>query len=185
MKPKVFEQIELKAPIDSPTFTGLPNSTTPGTTSNDTRIATTEFVNSLNLVSNLKTISTAISLNTLTTSGFYYLAAPANNSPWGNGQIAMNSIVLVGGNSASTFQIICKSGYGWYARSNANGSWSTWAELVLGSSDTFLKKAGGTMTGELVAQNNTNYTTAQVRNITISQDEPSGGDNGDIWLRYE
>lgn len=43
---------------------------------------------------------------------------------------------------------------------------------------------GGTMTGELIAQNNANYTTAQVRNIIISTSAPSGGGNGDIWLKY-
>ena len=47
-----------------------------------------------------------------------------------------------------------------------------------------LSKSGGTMIGELVAQNNSNYTVAQVRNIFISTTEPSGGNNGDIWLQY-
>lgn len=47
-----------------------------------------------------------------------------------------------------------------------------------------LSKSGGTMIGELVAQNNSNYTVAQVRNIFISTTEPSGGGNGDIWLQY-
>lgn len=47
-----------------------------------------------------------------------------------------------------------------------------------------LSKSGGTMTGKLVAQNNSNYTVAQVRNIFISTTEPSGGNNGDIWLQY-
>lgn len=47
-----------------------------------------------------------------------------------------------------------------------------------------LDKSGGTMTGALVAQNNTNYTTKQVRNIIISTADPSGGSNGDIWIRY-
>ena len=47
-----------------------------------------------------------------------------------------------------------------------------------------LSKSGGTMIGELVAQNNSNYTVAQVRNIFISTAEPSGGGNGDIWLQY-
>ena len=44
--------------------------------------------------------------------------------------------------------------------------------------------SGGTMTGALIAQNNTNYTTKQVRNIFISTSGPSGGSNGDIWLKY-
>ena len=47
-----------------------------------------------------------------------------------------------------------------------------------------LDKSGGTMTGALVAQNNTNYTTKQVRNIFISTSDPSGGSNGDIWIKY-
>lgn len=47
-----------------------------------------------------------------------------------------------------------------------------------------LDVSGGTMTGALVAQNNTNYTTKQVRNIFISTSDPSGGSNGDIWIKY-
>ncbi len=40
------------------------------------------------------------------------------------------------------------------------------------------------MTGILTAQNNTSYTTKQVRNITLSTSSPSGGSNGDIWIVY-
>lgn len=47
-----------------------------------------------------------------------------------------------------------------------------------------LDKSGGTMTGALVAQSNTNYTTAQVRNVIISTADPSGGSNGMIWIKY-
>lgn len=47
-----------------------------------------------------------------------------------------------------------------------------------------LNKSGGTMTGVLTAQNNTNYTTKQVRNIFISTSSPSGGSSGDIWIKY-
>ncbi len=46
--------------------------------------------------------------------------------------------------------------------------------------------SGGTMTGALVAQSNTDYTTAQVRNVIISADEPSGtAPEGTIWYQYE
>lgn len=41
------------------------------------------------------------------------------------------------------------------------------------------------MTGALVAQASINYTTAQMRNVIISTADPSGGNNGDIWLKYE
>lgn len=45
-------------------------------------------------------------------------------------------------------------------------------------------KSGGTLEGALVAQRNTNYATAQVRNVIISTADPSGGGNGDIWIKY-
>lgn len=47
-----------------------------------------------------------------------------------------------------------------------------------------LNISGGTMAGALIAQANTNYTTAQVRNVIISPNDPSGGNNGDIWIKY-
>ena len=47
-----------------------------------------------------------------------------------------------------------------------------------------VSKSGDTMTGALVAQNNTDYSVAQVRNIIISTSDPSGGNSGDIWIKY-
>lgn len=49
-----------------------------------------------------------------------------------------------------------------------------------------LDKSGGTLTGALVAQSNTNYTTRQVRNVIMSTDDPttSDGQNGDLWIKY-
>ena len=47
-----------------------------------------------------------------------------------------------------------------------------------------VSKSGDTMTGALVAQNNTDYGVAQVRNIIISTSDPSGGNSGDIWIKY-
>lgn len=63
---------------------------------------------------------------------------------------------------------------------------STWNGKADGShshSD-YMPKSGGTFTGQVVAQNNTSYTTAQVRNIILSTSDPSGGNNGDIWIKY-
>ena len=48
----------------------------------------------------------------------------------------------------------------------------------------FVSKSGTTMTGILVAYSNSSYTTKQVRNITLSTSDPSGGSNGDIWIKY-
>jgi len=48
-----------------------------------------------------------------------------------------------------------------------------------------MPKSGSTFTGIVVAQNNTSYTTKQVRNIILSTSDPSGGSNGDIWIKYK
>lgn len=45
--------------------------------------------------------------------------------------------------------------------------------------------AGGTFTGVAKAQANTTYTTAQLRNVIQSTADPSGGSNGDIWIKYK
>ena len=49
-----------------------------------------------------------------------------------------------------------------------------------------LDKSGGTLTGALVAQNNVNYTTRQVRNVIMSTVDPTANDgqNGDLWIKY-
>lgn len=49
----------------------------------------------------------------------------------------------------------------------------------------FLPLSGGTMTGILYPQQNTSYTTGQARRIILSTDDPSGGGNGDVWIKYE
>lgn len=50
-----------------------------------------------------------------------------------------------------------------------------------------LNITGGALTGQLVAQSNTNYSIGQVRNIYLSTNEPDNslGNNGDIWIVYE
>lgn len=59
-------------------------------------------------------------------------------------------------------------------------------KIVKKALDNKMDKSGGTMTGALVAQSNTDYTTAQVRNVIISADEPSGtAPEGTIWYQYE
>ena len=44
--------------------------------------------------------------------------------------------------------------------------------------------SGGTFTGAAIAQTNANYATRQLRNIVESAGDPSGGSNGDVWLKY-
>lgn len=54
-----------------------------------------------------------------------------------------------------------------------DGTWSS-SEIV------FLSKIGGTMTGQLIANDNTSYTTSQVRNISLQTSVPSSIPNGSI-----
>jgi len=42
----------------------------------------------------------------------------------------------------------------------------------------------GTLGGVVKAQDNEQYTTAQLRNIVLSTEEPSGGSNGQLWIQY-
>ena len=60
------------------------------------------------------------------------------------------------------------------------------ADVGLGNvtNDAQMPIAGGTFTGIAVGQNNTSYTTKQLRNITLSTADPSGGSNGDVWIKY-
>ena len=50
-----------------------------------------------------------------------------------------------------------------------------------------INKTGGTFEGVVKAQNNTSYSTAQLRNVILSTSDPSGsvGNNGDIWIKYK
>jgi hypothetical protein len=48
----------------------------------------------------------------------------------------------------------------------------------------FVPVVGTTMTGALIADENTDYTTAQMRNVIESVSAPSGGQNGDVWIKY-
>ncbi|WP_342538438.1 hypothetical protein MKY15_20555 [Sporosarcina sp. FSL K6-1540] len=44
--------------------------------------------------------------------------------------------------------------------------------------------AGGTYTGIAKAHPNTSYTVAQLHNVILSTGDPTGGNNGDIWIKY-
>ena len=53
--------------------------------------------------------------------------------------------------------------------------------------NTYLPKAGGTMTGVLKAQNNSQYLVAQVRNVVFvpDGDDPPATNDGDFILFYQ
>jgi hypothetical protein len=45
------------------------------------------------------------------------------------------------------------------------------------AADTTLQITGGTLTGDQAL-------TSRLRNITVSTADPTGGNNGDIWIKY-
>ena len=78
-----------------------------------------------------------------------------------------------------------------YYRAGANSPTYNWT--YIGSQGPFAAAShshsassisAGTFTGAVVAQNNTNHPTKQVRNIFLSTGSPSGGASGDIWIKY-
>ena len=44
--------------------------------------------------------------------------------------------------------------------------------------------ASPSFTGTAKVAAGTDYTTAKLRNITLSTADPSGGSNGDVWIKY-
>lgn len=67
---------------------------------------------------------------------------------------------------------------------NPHGTNKTQVGLGNVTNDKQLPIAGGQLAGVVKAQDNTSYTTPQLRNITISTADPSGGKNGDLWFKY-
>lgn len=68
---------------------------------------------------------------------------------------------------------------------NATGSPITGTRTVINPSD-YVPKSGTTMTGALIAQNNSQYLVAQVRNVVFvpDGDELPTGSNGDFCFTY-
>jgi phage baseplate assembly protein gpV len=50
-----------------------------------------------------------------------------------------------------------------------------------------IDKTGGQFEGAVKAQANTEYATAQMRNVILSTEDPNValGNNGDIWIKYK
>jgi hypothetical protein len=70
--------------------------------------------------------------------------------------------------------------------SGTNPHGTTKSDVGLGNVDNVKQMpiAGGTFMGVAVAQTNTSYTTRQLRNVILSTSDPSGGSNGDVWIKY-
>lgn len=110
------------------------------------------------------------------------LTSTATNVPLSaaQGKILSDKITTVSSSAATTESVEAVQ----QVVSNHDSSINSLSSEVTSLTNDKLNKSGGTMTGTLVAQNNTSYTTKQVRNIIVSTSSPSGGSSGDIWIKY-
>ena len=72
--------------------------------------------------------------------------------------------------------------------STINGSLNTINSNISTINDSLSAKAplaSPSFTGTAKVAAGTDYTTAKLRNITLSTASPSGGNNGDIWIKYK
>jgi parallel beta-helix repeat protein len=65
-----------------------------------------------------------------------------------------------------------------------NSVWGNKFDNTDDLSRNYMPIVGGTFTGVAIAQSNTSYTTRQIRNFVLSTSDPSGGSNGDVWIKY-
>lgn len=127
------------------------------------------------------TITTTVANDSHTHSTYVPLAGGSMTGELSFGSTTKQMINLY----ASSFGIGIQSSTQYY-RSSSNYAWFTGG---VHSNTAFDPGTGGTLlmklsaTG-LVVPNNTSYTTGQARNIYLSTAAPSGGGNGDVWIKY-
>lgn len=109
----------------------------------------------------------------------------------GNGTGAIGTIQKTSDNTANTLVQRGESGNfsAGTITANLDGTAATATNATNDSegneiSSTYLKLEGGKMSGAVTDGTYDIYRTGQVRNITISNDDASGGINGDIWITY-
>lgn len=127
-------------------------------------------------------------LNSYTTPGFYYNGSNAQVATMTNTP-SSQAFSLIVTRHAGTSQIWIDYGgssHNIYHRNLYSGTWGSWVKLSIdGHTHSYLPLSGGTMTGVLYPQRNTSYTTGQARRIVYSTTNPSGGGNGDMWVKYK
>ena len=196
-KKYVDDAISGKAPISSPSLTGTPTAPTATVGTNSTQIATTAFVQgAVPDVSEFVTVSDDGGISDVVPTTFDghvssefvlktdvkdNLSSDSANTPLSANQ----GKVLSGLISTNTTNIASNTTN---ILANAQNIQTNTTNITANTSSIAGKvsKSGDTMTGVLVAQSNTLYTTKQVRNIFLSTSAPtsSDGDNGDIWIVY-
>lgn len=84
----------------------------------------------------------------------------------------------LGGKSASEFLTTVD-------KTELNNSINTNKTELNNSISTKAPLASPAFTGSATVAAGTDYTTAKLRNVILSTENPSGGNNGDIWIKYK
>lgn len=120
---------------------------------------------------------------TLSENEFIYVTLSETN----NATLTMSKATIPTGGSASTVKAynVLVLGLRNAAASDSNAVFSPCVPMPsIANGGDPLTTAGGTMTGALIADDNTNYTTAQMRNVILSTGDATGGNPGDVWIKY-
>ncbi|WP_312115335.1 pyocin knob domain-containing protein [Stutzerimonas nitrititolerans] len=134
---KLQAQLGLKAPLDSPAFTGNPTAPTPAATDNDTSLATTAFVRAAMGLFGLGVLrvnfTADVDANTLVTTGLFYVQG--TNLPGGD---AGSWFLRVDGADNTSGRVTqeaeranstVEQGVRIYRRRAIGGSWTPWQEI--------------------------------------------------------
>lgn len=114
--------------------------------------------------------------------------ATANETEIANVKTIANNALTTAQTAASSAKVTGVKGNAetTYRTGNVNITPANIGAAPASHTHSYLPISGGTMTGALVAQSNNNYTTAQTRNVIISENAPSGTvPDGTIWYQYE
>jgi hypothetical protein len=168
---------DTKADLASPALTGTPTAPTPTVGDNSTKVATTAFVNTE--ISNDRPYATASPLmdGTAAVGVSAKVAREDHKHPTDTSRAASSHSHDV--SDVTDLQTTLDG----KAASSHDHAIADVTDLQT-TLNAKLDLSGGTMTGVLYPQQNTSYTTGQARRIILSTGNPSGGGNGDVWIKY-
>ena len=119
-----------------------------------------------------------INADTLQGKNASYFATASNVSSVNNSLNKINSDISTINSSLNTIDSDISTINGSLNTINSNIS------TINNSLSTKAPLASPSFTGTAKVAAGTDYTTAKLRNITLSTADPSGGNNGDVWIKY-
>lgn len=117
-------------------------------------------------------------LNNAVDDGFYRVSSSTANTPAGTGPSGSACIVVSYNSTAIKQVFIAHTGKFMYVRRMVSSVWSSWSQILEAGDIGSVVQGYDAQLAAFAA--NTGITGT----ITVSTSDPSGGSNGDIWLKY-